>query len=120
MTPSCRLVASHVDIDNYIHFVMQPYFSPAGFGVMLELMNPTCFLTHGISGRRGIVVACVRPSVRPSAHELYLVHTITRHRFELESPNLSLTCTLGYSLLVLKIAVTDLDIIHVIGFDLEF
>ena len=48
---------------------------------------------------KGIVIACVRPSVRPSdrpsvclfVRKLYLVCTITRHRFELESPNLHQT-----------------------------
>ena len=34
----------------------------------------------------------VRLSVRPSIRKLYLVPTITRHRFELESPNLHQTC----------------------------
>ena len=55
------------------------------------------FLPFGLSGRRGIVVACVCLSVCPSARKLYLVRTITRHRFELESPNLHQTCTTGHS-----------------------
>ena len=58
---------------------------------------------------KGIVFACVCPSVRPSVClfvcKLYLVRTITRHRFELESPNLHQTCILGYSRLVLKMEV---------------
>ena len=44
-------------------------------------------------------------SVRPSVRKLYLVRTITRHRFELESPNLLQTCILGYSQMVLKMEV---------------
>ena len=42
-------------------------------------------------------------SVRPSVRKLYLVRTITRHRFDLESPpNLHQICIMGYSHLVLK------------------
>ena len=53
--------------------------------------------------RRSSVVACVRPSVRPSVHPyIFLVRTITRYRFELETPNLPETWILGYSLPVLK------------------
>ena len=37
------------------------------------------------------------------------VHTITRHRLELESPNLHQTCILGYSQMVLNIGAIDLD-----------
>ena len=68
------------------------------------------FLLLGLSGRRGIVVSCVCPSVCPSVRELYLVCMITHHIFELESPNLYQTCFLGYSQLVLKIGVIDLDL----------
>ena len=80
------------------------------------------FYPHGLSGRTGIVVACVCPSVRPSVRssvrppvylsvrKLYVVRTITRHTFELESPNLRQTCIMGYSWLVLKIGVIDLDL----------
>ena len=79
-------------------------------------------LPLGFSGRRGIVVACVCPFVRPSVRKLYPVRTITRHTFELESPNLLQTCIMGYSLLVLmKIGVTDLDLQGHFGhFDSEF
>ena len=63
----------------------------------------------------------IRPSVRPYVRKLYLVRIITRHRFELESPNLQQTCILGYSLFVLKIEVIDLDFQGHFGhFDLEF
>ena len=63
----------------------------------------------------------VHPSFRPSLRELYLVRTITHHIFELESPNLHQTCILGYSQLVLKIGVIDLDLQGHFGhFDLEF
>ena len=47
----------------------------------------------------------VRLPVRPSIFELYFVSTITRHRFEVESPNLRQTCFMRYSQLVLKIGV---------------
>ena len=49
-------------------------------------------------------------SVRLSVRKLYLVCTITRHKFELESPNVHQTCILGYSQLVLKMEVIDLDL----------
>ena len=65
--------------------------------------------------------ASVRPSVRPSVRKLYLVNTITRHRFELESPNLQQTCIMGYPRLVLKMEVIDLDLQGHFGhFDSEF
>ena len=46
------------------------------------------FSPLGFSGRKSIVIACVCPSVC----KLYLVYMITRHRFELESPNLHQMC----------------------------
>ena len=53
--------------------------------------------------------------------EIWLVRAITRHRFGLESPNLHQTCILGYSQLVLKMEVIDLDLQGHFGhFDLEF
>ena len=67
------------------------------------------FLPFDLSGRRGIVVVRVCPSVHPSVRKLYFVHTITRHRFELESPNLHQICILGSSQLVLKTEVIDLE-----------
>ena len=46
---------------------------------------------------------------------------ITPHRFGLESPNLHQTCILGYSQLVLKMEVIDLDLQgHFDHFDSEF
>ena len=64
---------------------------------------------------RGVVIACVCPSVHPSVcssvhlsdHELYLVHTITPLRFELEPPNLHQICIMGYLQLILKMVVID-------------
>ena len=47
---------------------------------------------------------CLRLFVR----KLYLVRTITRHIFELESPNWYPTCILGYSRLVLKLEPSSL------------
>ena len=48
-------------------------------------------------------------SVCPSVCKLYLVRTITHHKFELESSNLHQTCIMGYSQLILKMGVIDLD-----------
>ena len=71
--------------------------------------------TLGLSGRRGIFVACVCPCVRLSVclfvclsvRKRYLVRTITRHRFELESPNLHQAWIMGCYQLVLKMEVID-------------
>ena len=49
-------------------------------------------------------------SFRLSVRKLYLVCSITRHRFDLESSNLHQTCILGYSRLVSKMEVSDLDL----------
>ena len=61
---------------------------------------------YGLSGWKGIVVACVSPSfqlfVRPCVRKLCIVRTMTRHKFELESPNLQQTCIFGFCRLVLK------------------
>ena len=53
---------------------------------------------------------CLRLSVRLSVRKLYLVRTITCHRFELESSNLHQTCILEYPQLVLQMEVIDLDL----------
>ena len=46
---------------------------------------------------------------------------MTHHRFRLESPNLHQTCILGYSRLVLKMEVIDIDLQdHFCHFDWEF
>ena len=53
--------------------------------------------------------------------EIWFVQAIARHRFELESPNLHQACILGYSRLVLKMEVIDLDFQgHYVQFDSEF
>ena len=51
----------------------------------------------------------VHPSVCPSVHKLHLVFMIPHQRFDLESPILHQTCIVGYSQLVLKIGVLDLQ-----------
>ena len=56
------------------------------------------FLPLGLSGWRGIVIACVCVSTCI----LYFVCTISLHRFELESTNLHQRCILGHCQLVLK------------------
>ena len=65
--------------------------------------------------------ASVCLSIRPSVRKLYLVCTITGHRFKLESPNLDQICILGYCQLVLKMEVPDLDLQGNFGhFDSKF
>ena len=74
---------------------------------------PLAFLAEGVLS----LLASVPPSVR----KLYLVCTITHHRFELESLNLHQTCILRYSQLVLKMGVIDLELWGNFGqFYLEF
>ena len=51
-----------------------------------------------------------RLSVCPSVCKLLLVSTITRHRFELESPNLHQTCIMGYFQLLLNMETIDLHL----------
>ena len=55
---------------------------------------PLAFQTNGYCRCLRLPVC---PSVRPSVRELYLVCTITRHLFGLESPNVHQTCILEYS-----------------------
>ena len=63
----------------------------------------------------------IYPSDCRSVRKLYLVRMITHHRFELESPNLHQTCIIGYSWLVLKMKVIDLELQGHFGhFDWEF
>ena len=50
-----------------------------------------------------VLPVSVRLSICPSVPKHYLVRTITRHRFQLESPNLYQRCIMGYSQLVLKL-----------------
>ena len=78
-----------------------------------QMIFPLCccwYVLLGLSGRRGIAVACVCPSVCPSVRKLCLVCTITRHRFGIESPNLHQTCISGYSRRVMKMKVINLDL----------
>ena len=108
--------------------VRSPSFSPE-FQSPLPSCWVLCFLSigtgHTVSSIQGVlpfglyplpVSVClsvrlsVCPSVRLSVHILYFVRTITRHRFELESPNLHQTCIMRYSQLVLKMGVIDLDL----------
>ena len=96
-----------LDLSAYLNdYVFTPWlFRPKGFCRCLRLS----------------VRPSVGPSVSPSVRKLYLVRTITRHRFEFKSPNLHQTCIMGYSRLTLKIGVVDLDLQGHLGhFDLEF
>ena len=89
------------------------------FGVVR--LYPLAFQAEGLLSLPASVRLSVRPSVRPSVRKLYLVRTITLHRFELASPNLLQIWVLGYSRLVLKMEVIDLDLQGHFGhFDLEF
>ena len=73
------------------------------------MSNYMTFQAEGVLSLPASVRLSVRPSVL-SVRKLYLVRTITRHIFELESSNLHQTCILGYSRLVLKMEVIDLDL----------
>ena len=93
------------------------HIASRGMGKVLYHFYPLPFQAEGVLS----LPASVRLSVRASAYNLLLVRTITRHRFELESPNLHQTCILGYSQLLLKMEVIDLDLQGHFGhFDLEF
>ena len=89
--------------------------------IKMKMIPISSFLPLGFSGQRGVVVACICPSVRPPVHKPYFAHMITRHIFELESLNLWQICILWYSQLVLKIGAIDLDLQGHFGhLDLEF
>ena len=75
-------------------------------GNAFHVFYPTAFQAEGVLS----LPTSVGPFVCPSVRELSLVRTITRHIFELESPNVHQTCIPGYSRLVLKIGVIDLDL----------
>ena len=63
----------------------------------------------------------LRLSICPSVRQLYLICTRTRHRCEMESPNLHQACIMGYSQLLLKMEIIDLDLQGNFGhFDSEF
>ena len=84
----------------------------------LFVFNPWTFRSNGYC-------RCLRqsvcPSVCPSVRKLFLVRTITRHRFGLESPNLHQTCILANSQLMLNMEVIDFDLQGHFGhFDCEF
>ena len=87
-------MAIHVDILLQFH----PYSARYDRYICLYFR----FITLALLGRRGTVVACACLSIRPSVRKRYLVRTTTRHRLELESPNLHITFIIGYSQFVLK------------------
>ena len=97
---SVVMLCSHISL-----FTHLPWTAPMHF-------YPLAFQSEGVLSL---------PSVRLSVRKLYVVHTITRDRFELESPNLHQTYIVGYSRLVLKMEVIDLDLQGHFGhFDSEF
>ena len=115
MPPSGHYWCYYTGTLSYIHFIAtQLKIGVTRVSQYVVKIRRSFLLLLGLSGRRGIVVACVcpsvRPFVRPSVRKLYLVRAITRHRFELESPNLHQTCIMGYSRWVLTIEVIDLDL----------
>ena len=84
----------------------------------LLLLHKMCSFYPLTFGPKGILAACVRPSVRPSVN---FIRTITRHRYELESLSLYQTCIVRYSWLVLNMDVIDPDLQDHFGhFDSEF
>ena len=72
---------------------------------IIPIFYPLAFKTKGVLS----LPASVHSSVQLSIHKLYFVHLITHQRFELESPNLHQACILGYSELILKIGVIDIN-----------
>ena len=107
-----NVIVCQICVDGVVATLRVCYFFCVSSNVLLPLK---------LSGRRGIVVACVCSSVCPSVRKLYLVRTITRHKFEPKSPNLHQACILWYSRLVLKMEVIDPDLQGHFGrFDLEF
>ena len=88
-----------------------PTILPSHCQHSFEDQVPHLFLPLSLSGRTGIILSL--PAFAPlclSIHKLWVVRTITHHRFELESPNLHQACILGYFWLVLKMGVNDLDL----------
>ena len=82
------------------------------FGLGSPNFDQTCILAYSRFVSKMDVIDLDLPG--DSGHfnsefkEMRHVHTITRHRFGLESPNFHQTCTLGLFQLVLKIGVIDL------------
>ena len=100
---------------NSIGTISQPYSNQLkNIPLMIAvLFYPLAFQDEGLLS--------LPVSVRLSTRPLFLVRTITHHKFELESPNLHQTCILGYSRLVLKMEVIGPDLqCHFDHFDSEF
>ena len=77
------------------------------YSCCVDFVTPWPFRPKGYCCRLCLSVC---PSICLLVCKLYLTGTITHHRFELESPNLHQTCIMGWSWLVLKIGVIDLDL----------
>ena len=99
----------HITTYMYVHSIVND--TSEYIGAVYFTFAPWPFRPNGYC-------CCLRPpvcqsvclSVCPSVRQLYLVRTIIRHRFELESPNFYQTYILGYSWLAFKMGVIDLDL----------
>ena len=79
------------------------------------------FLPLGLSSRRGIVVACVRLSVRPASRNIWLVRTISQKPLLGITPNLVCTCILPSFRSILVMGDIDLHLQgHLALKDLKF
>ena len=76
-----------------------------------------CCYTWAFQAKGVLLCPCVHPSVHLSLRKLDLVHTITRHKFQLESLNLHQTYILGYTQLILKTEIITQN--HQMGYHLQ-
>ena len=98
-----------------------PFFIATHYRLKVCFITPWPFRLKGYLSLPAPVRLSTRLSVRPSVRKLYLVRTISRHRFELGSPNLHQTCIVRYSWILSKIGVIDPELPGHFGhFDPEF
>ena len=97
------------DLDLHLqgHLTLK-YFKFDNFGGLLAWSITESFLPLGLSGRRGIVVACVRPSVYLSVCNTF-DRAITFDRIGLGSPNLAQICTLAMPWMGLFMGMINLE-----------
>ena len=87
-----KVVHSYMYIYIYIYINGHTYLHGTYYSSVV-VYCPLAFKAEGVLS----LPASVRVSTRLSVRKLYLIRTITRHIFGLESPNLHQTCILGYS-----------------------